>query len=442
MSIGKQIAQTWNDFWYAPVSPVPMALFRIMFGLLVLQSLFHFGSDFSVCYGVHSLFPLESIANNMWNFEPHFDLLQLLPPYDWCRALYFGTIVVSAFMFTFGLGTRFAATFLFFGLCSLHTHCPFNLNTGDRYELIVSFLMPFSNAGDALSLDSLIKHRMDDWRNTGFEPEKKPAWVQRMLQVELALAYFNLSYSKLMSEPWRDGSAVYYAVRITDFRRFAPAFIFNSPIVCKLLTWWTLGVEMSLCSLIWIKRLRYWVLLAGVLLHFGIDLTMNIPVFQGLFIATYILFVDPEDLRRVMELINTRIEKVFGPAAPLSFDGTCPFCVRAVGLLQRLDIFRRVKPLDYHDEKNLAQLNGIDMKRAEHEMLVRTPGGWLGGFFAVRWMAWRLPLLWIKAPLLYLPGATVFGAQAYNWVATRRHSLLGPACSHTLCKLDGGVDRV
>jgi hypothetical protein len=40
------------------------------------------------------------------------------------------------------------------------------------------------------------------------------------------------------------------------------------------------------------------VLLAGICLHLGIEYAMNIPLFEWMAVATYINFVDPEDLTR------------------------------------------------------------------------------------------------------------------------------------------------
>jgi predicted DCC family thiol-disulfide oxidoreductase YuxK len=39
-------------------------------------------------------------------------------------------------------------------------------------------------------------------------------------------------------------------------------------------------------------------------------------------------------------------------------------------------------------------------------------------------MAWRLPLLWAVAPLLYLPGVPWLGQKVYLWVARNRFNLV------------------
>ncbi len=55
------------------------------------------------------------------------------------------------------------------------------------------------------------------------------------------------------------------------------------------------------------------------------------------------------------------------------------------------------------------------------------------GFGAFRWMAWRLPLLWLVAPLLYLPGVPYLGQRVYLWIAKRRYRLV--PCRDGVCTL-------
>jgi predicted DCC family thiol-disulfide oxidoreductase YuxK len=55
------------------------------------------------------------------------------------------------------------------------------------------------------------------------------------------------------------------------------------------------------------------------------------------------------------------------------------------------------------------------------------------GFAAFRWMAWRMPLTWGIAPLLYLPGTRWLGNKVYLWVARNRYNLV--PCKDGVCVL-------
>ncbi len=58
----------------------------------------------------------------------------------------------------------------------------------------------------------------------------------------------------------------------------------------------TLAIELALFTLIWWKKTRYPVLLLGTIFHMCIDITMNIPVFEYIMIASYINFLKPVDV--------------------------------------------------------------------------------------------------------------------------------------------------
>lgn len=64
-----------------------------------------------------------------------------------------------------------------------------------------------------------------------------------------------------------------------------------SPLFIKIATWGTLVVESSLGSIIWIEECRFWVVLAGVLLHLQLEYIMNLQLFGWTMIACLLLFL-------------------------------------------------------------------------------------------------------------------------------------------------------
>jgi predicted DCC family thiol-disulfide oxidoreductase YuxK len=436
------VRDAWCKFWFEPRSPVPLALFRILFSVMVLETLLHFACDFSLYYGAENLLPVDAIANSNWDMRPKLDLLLLLPNTDFWHWSYFCSIAGATVMLLFGLCTRFSAFWLFLGLITLQTHFQSNYNAGDRYEILVALLLALSEAGAAISLDNLIRHRKDDWRVVGFETQPISGWTVRVLQVQLAVAYCHAFFSKIVGRQWLDGSVMYYVSRFRDFHRFTLPFIYDSRLGCKLVAWSTIAIEGAMWTLIWVKELRYWVLFLGILMHLTIAFTMEIPVFEGLFISTYILFVDPKDLARCMDKVKQRVRRRFGRPVRVAFDGSCILCVRSAGLIHRLDVCDRLRLCDFRDERDDSALVGVDRERAQREMLVNVGIEWLGGFRALRWMAWRLPLLWPLAPFMYLPGATILGERVYAWLAVNRFNLVGGTCSGAQCENPNVVDKL
>jgi len=80
--------------------------------------------------------------------------------------------------------------------------------------------------------------------------------------------------------------------------------LFDHLWILNLLTWGTLAIEFSLWTLIWIKELRYYVLICGVALHLGIEWAMNVPLFGLLMIACYTNFVEAADLKRALAFVS------------------------------------------------------------------------------------------------------------------------------------------
>jgi predicted DCC family thiol-disulfide oxidoreductase YuxK len=119
--------------------------------------------------------------------------------------------------------------------------------------------------------------------------------------------------------------------------------------------------------------------------------------------------------------------------ARVLYDGDCPLCRKSVRILRRLDWLGR---LDYVNAREITADSDARLTDAPllDEMHVLTPAGALHrGFDAFRWLAWRLPVCWSIAPLLYLPGVPWLGHRLYLWVARNRFHLV--PCQGGVCEI-------
>ncbi len=71
-------------------------------------------------------------------------------------------------------------------------------------------------------------------------------------------------------------------------------------------------------TLVWIKEIRYFVLAAALILHLGIDLAINLPVFEWAFIFALVTFVEPEDIRKILSLGEEKLRRALKISAPSS----------------------------------------------------------------------------------------------------------------------------
>jgi len=117
----------------------------------------------------------------------------------------------------------------------------------------------------------------------------------------------------------------------------------------------------------------------------------------------------------------------------LLYDGQCPLCQRSVAVLKKLDWSRKVDYRDARDPANLPDLDPpLEPARLLEEMhLVTTRNRVYHGFGALRWLAWRMPLLWLVAAFLCIPGVPWVGQKVYLWIARNRYQLV--PCRDGVC---------
>lgn len=108
------------------------------------------------------------------------------------------------------------------------------------------------------------------------------------------------------------------------------------------------------------------------------------------------------------------------------FDGDCGFCRRWIRAGKKLDWRRRIDwraRLEPGVREAFPQLSG---EETQNRMVSIAPSGkTFGGFYAVRDILLRLPLTFIPALVLYIPGVSLIGAPVYKWIAKNRHRFGG-----------------
>lgn len=302
----RSLVEAWNAFFFAPQSPLSIALFRIVYGLLVIATLTLLRPDWLTWYGPHAWVSLST----MHALEPgtRLNLFAVIPQTDaWINTL-FWIFLGSAILLTIGFLTRLNSLLVFLCLASIHQRNVYILHAGDTFLRVAGFFLIFAPAGAALSLDRLTIDRLIRiWRgkeDASIQP--RSPWAQRMIQFELALVYFATFCVKVKGAPWLQGTATYYVLHLDEFKRFPiPSWLLH-PLMLKLESWSALVLEFSLGVLIWVKELRYVVLTLGLLFHLSLEYALNIPLFQWDILSAYILFIDPADLASAWDWLRTR----------------------------------------------------------------------------------------------------------------------------------------
>jgi hypothetical protein len=280
----ERIGVGWNRFWFAPQDTSTLALFRIAFGLVaalwtlsLAPNLFaFFGPD-----GIMPTYPWEGLGS--WGLLAIWNNKLLV-------ALVFVATLLASLALTVGLRTRFAAVVVYLGILAFERRNPFVGNSGDGLIGNLALFCALAPSGVALSVDRL---RAAPGRFWEF-PARAP-WALRLIQIQLSIVYLSAVWQKLQGELWRNGTAVSFALRITDVHRFAtPDFLTHPVVLSEILTFGTLALEAALGILVWNRAVRPWVLGLGILMHIAIDLSILVGFFSFAMIVCYITFIPAE----------------------------------------------------------------------------------------------------------------------------------------------------
>lgn len=290
----KTLSKLWDQFWFSETSPLVVAVFRILIGIILILFILLLTCDLFVWFGQYGITSNQT-ARNFAQFVG-LNVLNINRDNDGFLLAFFTLFFLAAVSMTVGYKTRLSTFIVYLCLTSLYHRNPFLFNSGDTYMRVMSVWLIFSASGQALSLDNWLKGKQS--ADLIYKPVS--IWPQRLLQLQLNLVYLHTVVAKAWGDSWVDGTAVYYSTRIEDLVRVKIPYIFDQLWLCQFFSWGTLVIEAALFSLIWIKELRYYVIVLAVFFHLMIDLHMNIPLFEWIMIFSYVLFIDSEDLRRFL----------------------------------------------------------------------------------------------------------------------------------------------
>lgn len=280
-------AAAFERFLFAPQPVSTVALVRIAYGVLLVSWTTSLAADLDAFFTPGGVMPAAPDGALRWG------LLELV---DSSAAVYvaWALLLASAVALLVGWHSRIAAAIAFVLLTSFEQRNPFVFNAGDALIRIIAFYLVLAPAGAALSFS---RRRAEP--GAPVFPERAP-WALRLVQLQLSVIYLASVIEKLRGHTWRDGSALAYALQLDDYQRFSPDWLTASPVVGALATWGTLIVELSVGVLVWNRRLRPYVLVAGAALHVAIALTIRVGYFSAAMLVLYVAFVPPEMAARLL----------------------------------------------------------------------------------------------------------------------------------------------
>lgn len=272
---------------------VPLAFFRWTLGIVLVCCYTSYLLDYDLFFSSDGL-----LSRHYWEAElpeQSISYFRFVASEGACKLIAFLAILPMV-LFWWGIAPRLNAIVSWYALVSLHDRYLPMLDSGDALLRILLFLFIFARSDRWLSpLAPLVRRRVATapWGT---------ALVVRLLQIQIALVYFCAGIAKVLGAAWRNGTALAYVFQLETFSRGHWPWLTQNRYLMSAGTYATLAFELAFAALVWPRMTRKFVLIAGAALHLGIELTLAIPIFSWVMLASYAIFFEPAWVERFTSL--------------------------------------------------------------------------------------------------------------------------------------------
>jgi hypothetical protein len=288
----RTIVRAWHVLFFTPADPTTLGVIRIIAGLLSVWSFINIGVDLQSALGSHgwadpdvlrAFWRDHKAASTAWSFW-------FLVP-DWLLLLAWATALVVLALFTLGFGSRLTAVLAWVIMVSTARRAPVLFFGFDGTLLTwLLYLAVCGASGQALSLDRLIARRRGKASGVPVPTVSANLGI-RLIQLHLCLIYGASGLAKLQGRVWWTGDAVLMVLLLPEYRVGDFTWLAAYPRFLNLLTHGTVALEILYPVLIWIRIFRPLMIVAMVLLHVGIDMTLGLTEFSLAMIAANLAFI-------------------------------------------------------------------------------------------------------------------------------------------------------
>lgn len=281
-----------DQFWFARYDPLPATLFRLGLGVLIFGWLVAIYPNWERFYGADGVLSLnqvdpEGYSLSRWSV---FTYLQGVVPVAvvwWLGALACVALIL-------GLLTPAAALALLLFFNSVVLRNPLAASGEEHLFRTLLFFSCFAPLGARFSLDARLRGRLLERKGVPAAALEPRVWAVRLLQINVALVFLFSAVANLVTVPaWREGSAAYYALLNPYWGRLPWHEWLYGGVWSAVLTWLALAVQAALPLLIWFRRLRLPVALAGLGLMLATAVSLSGMTFFALGLAVALVLFFP-----------------------------------------------------------------------------------------------------------------------------------------------------
>jgi hypothetical protein len=276
-----------KNYFQKSTSAAPLAVFRILFGLLIFGSIIRFWAK----GWIYDLYIEPKYFFSFYGFE-------FVKPLDEYTYILFALCAVSALFVALGLFYRVASILLFVSFSYIELMDKSTYLNHYYFISMVSLMMIFLPAHVYFSIDS--------WRSKRLRADAVPQWSIDALKLFVCFVYVFAGLAKVNSD---------WLLEALPLRMWLPAKndipligpVFNYLWVAYAFSWAGCLYDLSIPFLLLNKSTRYFAFIAVVVFHILTAILFPIGMFPYIMIATALIFFSSEFHQTVVKKIGTRM---------------------------------------------------------------------------------------------------------------------------------------
>lgn len=291
----RSLDRIWRRTWFRAETTHPLEVIRAGLGLILLSSYGLISPRLFDLYGDKGWASRDALASlaDPWIQSAFFYFSE-----RWQWMAFHALFLFCCTAFALGYRTRWVKWAVLLGHLSYVHRNPWITYGADAIVSALLFVLCLAPIGLALSLDARRRAREAEPGENAAPISEWGFACTRLIQFQMAVVIFFAGVSKLRSETWWSGDAVWATLVSFQTPDTPLDWLSQHYWVINVLTYTTLLIELSFPFLIWGRSTRPFWLAAVIALHLGIAVGLGYYYFSAVVIVGYLSFCRHEWLRR------------------------------------------------------------------------------------------------------------------------------------------------
>lgn len=263
-----------------------MAILRIMMGFMMLKDFIIYFINREALFGKSGIVPYDFYQKIIKVYHLNF----LNYPFSQFSSLFCIIGVALSFCFLSNYKTLICGTILFFMVHIIRFRNIFILDGADN---LVWIMLPFVT----LYTPNLF------FKNRAINTVRR--YLNLLLpwavMIQMCIVYSTAALYKLEGELWKNGTALFYILRVDEFRPSnLNVWLTQYKVFVIGLTYLTIAWEGLFPFFAFFRRTKYYLFALSLLMHIGIFICMRIDNYSYIIIAAYIVFFTNSEIESFM----------------------------------------------------------------------------------------------------------------------------------------------